>query len=86
MTITKVVESGLVVNKNEETPTSSSEEEPKKGSEEENPATSSDCDKKDSQVRVPKVTITEAVKSDLVVRKKEEPPSLFSEEVIKKRQ
>ena len=75
VTETEADDSKPVVNKKEEPSVSLSEEEPEKGSEKENPVTSSDCDKKDSQVRVPEVTITKAVESGLVVNKKEETPA-----------
>ena len=75
MTKTEAVESDLVVKKKEEPPALFSEEEPKKGSDRENTVTSPDCNKKDPQVRVPEVTTTKVVESELVVNKKEEPPA-----------
>ena len=83
VTITKVIESNLIMNE-KEAPMSFPEEEPKKRSEKESPVTSSGSGKIDSQVRVPEVTTT-AVESDLVVNKREEAPTSFSEEEPKRK-
>ena len=80
MTTTKVVESGLVANKENEAPTSLSEEEPRmEGGKE-----SSGSDKEDPQIRVSEETITKIVESGLVVNKKEETSISSSEEETKK--
>ena len=80
VTTTKAVESGMVININEEAPVSCSKEEPEKGGEKENQVISSGSGRIESQIRVPEVTTTKASESGPVMKKNEEAPMPCSEE------